>query len=103
MLKKALILFVDKMKYIKKFEKNMQKDTIFKDYYVGRKGLYHNKTVTILSTNYDIIEYQDFGFDFNTFEIEIYFEDGSKKTEKLKGNLITRNLKLYDKKNDLKK
>lgn len=77
-------------------------NNIFKEYYIGRRGIYHNKNVIILSTNYDIIEYQDFGLKFDEFEIEIYFEDGSKKTEKLKGNLITRNLKLYDKKNDLK-
>ena len=71
---------------------------MFKDYYIGRKGMYHNKNVVILSTNYDIIEYQDFGFKFENFEIVIYFEDGSKKTEKLKGNLITKNLKLDNKK-----
>jgi len=43
---------------------------------------------------YDVLEYQDFGFKFDEFEIEIYFEDGTKKVEKLKGNLITKNLKL---------
>jgi len=66
---------------------------MFKDYYIGRKGIYHNKDVVIISTNYDVIEYQDFGFKFDNFEIVIYFED-DRKTEKLKGNLITRNLKL---------
>jgi hypothetical protein len=71
---------------------------MFKDYYIGRKGMYHNKNVVILSNNYDIVEYQDFGFKFSEFEIVIYFEDGSKKTEKLKGNLITKNLKLDNKK-----
>jgi hypothetical protein len=71
---------------------------VFKDYYIGRKGMYHNKNVVILSTNYDLIEYQDFGFKSENFEIVIYFEDGSKKTEKLKGNLITKNLKLENKK-----
>ena len=71
---------------------------MFKDYYIGRKGMYHNKNVVILSNNYDLTEYQDFGFKFNEFEIVIYFEDGSKKTEKLKGNLITKNLKLDNKK-----
>ncbi len=71
---------------------------MFKEYYIGRKGMYHNKNVVILSNNYDLTEYQDFGFKFNEFEIVIYFEDGSKKTEKLKGNLITKNLKLDNKK-----
>lgn len=71
---------------------------VFKDYYIGRKGMYHNKNVVILSTNYDLIEYQDFGLKSENFEIVIYFEDGSKKTEKLKGNLITKNLKLENKK-----
>ena len=70
----------------------------FKDYYIGRKGMYHNKNVIILANNYDIIEYQDFGLKSDNFEIVIYFEDGSKKTEKLKGNLITKNLKLYENK-----
>lgn len=69
---------------------------LFNDYYVGRRGMYHNKNVVILSTNYDKLEYQDFGFKFDEFEIEIFFEDGSKKTDRLKGNLITKNLKLYD-------
>ena len=67
-----------------------------KEYYVGRRGLYHNKNVTILCANYNILEYQDFGFKFDEFEIVIYFEDGTKKTEKLKGNLILKNLKLYE-------
>ena len=71
---------------------------MFKEYYIGRKAMYHNKNVVILSTNYDLFEYQDFGFQFDKFEIVIYYEDGSKRTEKLKGNLITRNIKLYDKK-----
>jgi hypothetical protein len=70
----------------------------FQEYYVGRKGIYHNKTVVILATNYDVLEYQDFGFKFDEFEIEIYFEDGTKKTEMLKGRQITKNLKLYDNK-----
>jgi len=69
---------------------------LFKEYYVGRRGMYHNKNVVILSSNYDEVEYQDFGFKFEEFEIEIYFEDGSKKIDRLKGNLITKNLKLYD-------
>lgn len=69
---------------------------LFKEYYVGRRGFYHNKNVVIISTNYDKIEYQDFGFKFEEFEIEIYFEDGTKKVEKLKGNLITKNIKLYE-------
>ena len=71
---------------------------VFKDYYIGRKGMYHNKNVVILSTNYDLIEYQDFGLKSENFEIVIYYEDWSKKTEKLKGNLITKNLKLENKK-----
>jgi len=58
--------------------------------------MYHNKNVVIVSANYDIVEYQDFGFKFEEFEIEIYYEDGSKKKEKLKGGLITKNLKLYE-------
>lgn len=69
---------------------------LFKEYYIGRKGLYHNKNVVILSSNYDKVEYQDFGFKFEEFEIEIYYEDGTKTIEKLKGNVITKNLKLYD-------
>ena len=71
---------------------------MFKEYYIGRRGLYHNKNVVIISNNYDIIEYQDFGFKFDEFEVVLYYEDGSKKTEKLKGGLITKNLKLYDEK-----
>lgn len=67
---------------------------MFKDYYIGRKGIYHNKDVIILSTNYDVVEYEDFGLDFNKFEIAIYYEDGTKKVEKIKGNLIKRNLEL---------
>jgi len=67
---------------------------MFKDYYIGRKGIYHNKDVIILSTNYDVVEYEDFGLDFNKFEITIYYEDGTKKVEKIKGNLIKRNLEL---------
>lgn len=69
---------------------------IFKDYYVGRKGFYHNKNVVILATNYDEIQYQDFGLIFENFEIEIFYEDGTKKIEILKGNQIIKNLKLYD-------
>ena len=67
---------------------------MFKEYYIGRKGFYHNKNVTILSTNYDHIDYQDFGFIFDNFEIIIYFEDGTKKSIKLKGNLIKRQFTL---------
>lgn len=69
---------------------------IFKDYYVGRKGFYHNKNVVILETNYDEIQYQDFGLIFENFEIKIFYEDGTKKIETLKGNQILKNLKLYD-------
>jgi len=69
---------------------------MFKDYYIGRRGFYHNKNVVIVSTKYDVVEYQDFGFNFDEFEIIIYYEDGSKNIEKLKGNLITKNLKLYE-------
>lgn len=69
---------------------------MFKDYYVGRKGMYHNKNVVIVSVNYDIYQYEDFGFNFDDLEITIYYEDGSKRRESLKGNLIKRNLKLYD-------
>jgi hypothetical protein len=71
---------------------------MFKDYYIGRKGIYHNKNVVIISTNYDVIEYQDFGFNFDNLEITVYFEDGTKKTEILKGNLIKKTLKLYEEK-----
>ena len=75
---------------------------MFKDFYIGRKGLYHNKNVVIISTNYDVIEYRDFGFNFDNFEISLYYEDGSKKVEKVKGNLIKKSLKLYeDKKNKI--
>ena len=69
---------------------------MLRDYYIGRRAMYHNKNVVILCANYDMIEYQDFGFKFDNFEIVIYFEDGSKKTEKLKGNLIKKNLQLYE-------
>ena len=68
---------------------------LFDEYYVGRRGLYHNKNVVILSTNYDVLTYQDFGFKFEEFEIEFYYED-DKKTEKLKGNSILKSLKLYE-------
>jgi hypothetical protein len=68
----------------------------FQDYYIGRRGLYHNKNVVIISTNYDVMEYQDFGFKFDKFEIVVYFEDGTKKIEKLKGWLIKKNLSLYE-------
>jgi len=71
---------------------------MFKDYYIGRKGIYHNKNVVIISTNYNVIEYLDFGFDFDNFEITLYYEDGTKKIEKLKGNLIKKTLKLYKEK-----
>ena len=66
---------------------------MFKDYYIGRKARYHNKDVVIISINYDVIEYQDFGFKFDNLEIIVYYLD-DKKTDKLKGSLITRNLKL---------
>jgi hypothetical protein len=69
---------------------------MFKDYYIGRRGFYHNKNVTIVSSYYDSIEYQDFGFNFENFEIGLFYEDGSKKIEKLRGNLIKKNLKLYE-------
>ena len=72
---------------------------IFQEYYVGRQGLYHNKNVVILYTNYDMMAYQDFGLEFDEFEIEIYYEDGSKKIEKLRGSQIKKNLKL----NEIKK
>jgi hypothetical protein len=68
---------------------------LFKDYYIGRKGLYHNKNVVIISIEHDLLEYQDFGLNFDNLEITIYYEDGTKKIQKLKGNLIKRNLKLY--------
>lgn len=68
----------------------------FKDYYVGRRGLYHNKNVVILSAYYDNIEYQDFGFNFEQFVVTIFFEDGSKSITSLKGKLIKRNLELYE-------
>lgn len=69
---------------------------MFRDYYIGRRGIYHNKNVVIIQTTYNIVEYQDFGFKFDEFELTLYYEDGSKKIEKLKGNLIKKNLKLYD-------
>jgi len=71
-------------------------EKIFEDYYVGRRGLYHNKNVIITSTYYDYVEYQDFGFNFDEFIITIYYEDGSKMCASLKGNQIKRNLKLYE-------
>jgi hypothetical protein len=71
-------------------------EKIFEDYYIGRRGLYHNKNVVITSTNYDNLEYQDFGFKFDEFEIDFFYEDGSKMTGSLKGNQIKRNLKLYE-------
>jgi len=74
-------------------------EDMFKEYYIGRRGMYHNKNVVILCANYNILEYQDFGLKFDEFEILIYFEDGSKKTERLKGNLIKKNLQLYEDKN----
>lgn len=69
---------------------------MFRDYYVGRKGMYHNKNVVIVSVSHDIYQYEDFGFNFDDLEIVIYYEDGSKRRENLKGNLIKRNLKLYE-------
>jgi len=71
---------------------------MFKEYYIGRKGMYHNKNVVILSTFYNLDDYQDFGLDFDKFEIVIYYEDGTKKLEKLKGNKIAKSLKLYENK-----
>lgn len=68
---------------------------MFKDYYIGRRGFYHNKNVIIMSTNHDIIEYQDFGFDFKNLEIVVYVDDGSKRTIELKGNQIKK-IELYD-------
>ena len=70
---------------------------MFKEYYIGRRGLYHNKNVVILSTNYSVMTYQDFGLKFENFEIDVYYDD-DKKIEKLKGNSITKNLKLYENK-----
>jgi len=70
---------------------------MFKDYYIGRKGIYHNKNVVIVSVKHDIYQYEDFGFNFDDLEIIIYYEDGSKRKEELKGNLIKKNLKLYEK------
>lgn len=77
----------------------MNKNKLFKEYYIGRRGLYHNKNVVILSVYHDVVEYQDFGIDFDNLVIEFYYEDGSKKVEKLKGNLILSNLNLYKDKN----
>lgn len=71
-------------------------EKIFSEYYVGRRGMYHNKNVVITSTYYDFIEYQDFGFNFDEFTITIYYEDGSKMYTSLKGNQIKRNLRLYE-------
>ena len=67
---------------------------MFKEYYIDRKGVYHNKDVVILSIDHDIVEYQDFGLKFDELEILLYYEDGTKKTEKIKGNLIKKNLQL---------
>ena len=69
---------------------------MFKEYYIGRKGMYRNKNVVILSSYYDSDDYQDFGLDINKLEIVVYYEDGTKKLEKLKGQLIIKALKLYD-------
>ena len=71
---------------------------MFKDYYIGRKGMYHNKNVVILSTFYNVIDYQDFNLDMNRLEVTIYYEDGTKKLEKLKGNKLIKSLKLYEEK-----
>ena len=51
---------------------------LFDEYYVGRRGLYHNKNVVILSTNYDVLTYQDFGFKFEEFEIKSILFGGSR-------------------------
>lgn len=71
---------------------------MFKEYYIGRKGMYHNKNVVILSTFYNVIDYQDFNLDMNRLEVTIYYEDGTKKLEKLKGNKLIKSLKLYEEK-----
>ena len=73
-------------------------ENMFKEYYVGRRGLYHNKNVVITSAFYDYVEYQDFGFNFDEFTIIIYYEDGSKMYHRLKGKQIKRSLKLYENK-----
>ena len=71
-------------------------EKLFKEYYIGRRGMYHNKNIVITSAYYDNYEYQDFGFNFDRFIISFYYKDGSKMTATLKGNQIKRNLKLYD-------
>ena len=71
---------------------------MFKEYYIGRKGIYHNKNIVIIESNYELAQYQDFGLNFNNLEITIYYEDGSKQIEKLKGNMINI-IKLYKIKN----
>jgi hypothetical protein len=71
---------------------------MFREYYIGRKGMYHNKNVVILSTFYNVIDYQDFRLDFDRLEVVIYYEDGTKKLEKLKGNKLIKSLKLYENK-----
>lgn len=71
-------------------------EKIFKEYYVGRRALYHNKNVVITSAYYDYIEYQDFGFNSDEFMVVIFYEDGSKMYKKLKGNQVKRDLKLYE-------
>jgi hypothetical protein len=69
---------------------------MFREYYIGRKGMYHNKNVVVLSTFYNYVDYQDFNLDFNRLEVVIYYEDGTKKLEKLKGAKLIKSLKLYD-------
>jgi len=71
-------------------------EKIFSEYYVGRKGVYHNKNVMILSTYHELLDYQDFGLNFENFTVVVYFEDGTKKTDSLRGNQIKKNLKLYE-------
>lgn len=71
-------------------------EKMFKEYYVGRRGFYHNKKVVILSSYYDNIDYQDFGFNFDNFVVTVFFEDGSKSITSIKGKQIKRNLDLYE-------
>ena len=59
----------------------------FKEYFIGKKGRYHNRNVTIISIDYDPIEYEDFGFNFKQLRIKLYYDDGS-KIKWIKGNEI---------------
>jgi len=74
----------------------MKKDTQFSEYYVGRRGVYHNKNVVIISAHHELLDFQDFGFNFNSFSIVIFFEDGTDKTVSLTGGTIKKNLKLFE-------